>query len=241
MLLLGAGGTWREEMAGPAAAFIPVPPGDVEQLSMVAINPMTAHLLLATLVALKEGDWVIQSGANSAVGEMLIQLAKQRGIKTVNVVRREGLAPILKDLGADVVVVDGPDLKASIKAATNSAKIGYAIDCVGGDTFSRLVECLAPGGTIASYGMMSMESPTLNLGTVIFKDIRVRGFWLSQWYETASSEAKAAAFGALIPMVLTAKLKTRIDARFPLEDIKAAAARANEGGRDGKVLLIPNT
>ena len=84
---------------------------------MAVINPLTAHLLLKSVQALKEGDWIIQSAANSAVGEYLIQLAAQRGINTINVVRRESLVPQLKSLGATVVLVDGPDLAERAKAA----------------------------------------------------------------------------------------------------------------------------
>ena len=75
---------------------------------MAAVNPMAAHLMLESFVSLEKGDWVVQSAANSAVGGYLIQLAKQRGVKTINVVRRDGLADDLKSKGADVVLIDAP-------------------------------------------------------------------------------------------------------------------------------------
>ena len=50
---------------------------------------------------------------------------------------------------------------------------------------------------------------------------------------------KQAAFAELIPMVASGQIKTKIDSRFPLTEIKEAVARASEGGRDGKVLLTP--
>lgn len=34
-----------------------------------------------------QGDYVIQNGANSAVGQAVIQIAKAWGLKTINVVR----------------------------------------------------------------------------------------------------------------------------------------------------------
>ena len=77
---------------------------------MLRINPPTALLLLTDIVALKPGDWVIQNVANSAVGRLVIRLARPRGVQTVNVVRRESLFAELKALGADACVVDGPDL-----------------------------------------------------------------------------------------------------------------------------------
>ena len=239
-VLLAGGGTWRSEIVAPAAAFIPVPPADLEQMSMLSVNPLTAHLMLTTFVDLKAGDWIIQSAANSAVGELVIQLAKQRGIKTVNIVRRDSLIPMLQALGADVVLTDGDDLAERVLDATGGARPVLAIDAVGGETFARLIDTLATGATLVSYGVLSMSPSVLNLGKVIFNDIRLRGFWLSKWYETASPADKQAAFGALIPLIASGQVKTKVDSRFALEDIAAAVTRAAEGGRDGKVLLVPN-
>ena len=74
------------------------------------VNPPTASLLLSEFVDLKPGDWVIQNAANSGVGSYLIQLAKLRGFKTINVVRRESAVAAVEAEGGDLVLVDGPDL-----------------------------------------------------------------------------------------------------------------------------------
>src|SRR5215831_10520535 len=79
---------------------------DIQQGAMLRINPATALLLLTDVVPLKPGDWIIQNVANSAVGRLVIRLARPRGVKTVNVVRRESLFGELKALGGDVCVVD---------------------------------------------------------------------------------------------------------------------------------------
>ena len=56
------------------------------------------ELAVKKYVNLNEGDWLIQDAANSGVGHCLIRLAKQEGVKTVNVVRREGLDKELDSL-----------------------------------------------------------------------------------------------------------------------------------------------
>ena len=110
VLILG-GGTWSDEVVAPEAGFLPLPdmgpvaPEVIEQLGMSVVNPVTALLMLDSFVELSEGQWIVQSAANSAVGGYVIQLAQQRGIKTVNVVRREGLAEQLYAKGADVVLI----------------------------------------------------------------------------------------------------------------------------------------
>jgi trans-2-enoyl-CoA reductase len=238
-VMLAGGATWREELVGPAAGFIPLPDvGDVEQMSMLTVNPLTAYLMLNNFVDLKPGDWIIQSAANSAVGEYLIQLAKQRGLKTVNIVRRASLVAELEALGADVVLIDGDGLAQRIASATNNAEISLAIDAVGGDTFSHLVDALALGGTIVAYGSLSMQPPALSSMAIIFNDVRVRGFWLSKWFEVASPEDKQAAFGEVIQLVASGALKAKIDSRFTIDQVGAAVTRAGESGRSGKVLFI---
>jgi NADPH:quinone reductase-like Zn-dependent oxidoreductase len=106
--------TWREQMVHSAGGLFALPPdADPRQLAMLAINPPTAALLLSEYVNLKPGEWVVQNAANSGVGRWMIAFAKRRGLKTVNIVRRHELVPELGALGADVVVVDSPDVSAS--------------------------------------------------------------------------------------------------------------------------------
>ena len=246
LVLLAGGSTWSDELVSPAASLIPLPdlgdpsPEVIEQLSMTVVNPLTALLMLNLFTDLEEGDWVVQSAANSAVGSYVIQLAKQRGIKTINVVRREGLADELKALGADAVLIDGPNLTEQIAAAAGNAPVSLAIDAVGGDTFTRLVNSLGYGGTVVAYGALSGKPGSLYTPITIFNDIRVRGFWLSKWFETSSMEQKQAAMGEIIPLVASGAIKASVDSRFSISEIKAAVSRAAQGGRNGKVLIVPD-
>lgn len=246
LVLLVGGSTWRNEIVAPASSFLPLPnlgPLDsevIEQLAMATVNPISALLMLTSFVELKEGQWLVQSAANSAVGGYIIQLAKQRGIKTINVVRREGLAEDLMAKGADVVLIDGPDLAAQIASATGNMPVALAIDAVGGDTFSRLASSLGFGGTLVAYGKLSGKDTTLDTAMTIFNDIRLRGFWLSKWFETASREQQMAAFGKIIPLIASGALAANVDSRFSVDDIKQAVTRAVQRGRNGKVLIVPN-
>jgi NADPH:quinone reductase-like Zn-dependent oxidoreductase len=90
--------TRRERMVVPApSGLFALPPGaDPQQLSMLAINPPTAALLLSEYVTLKPGEWVVQNSANSSVGRWVIAFAKARGLKTVNIVRRPEPVPELQ-------------------------------------------------------------------------------------------------------------------------------------------------
>lgn len=231
-------GTWCTHIVAPAKKLIPLPPGaDPQQLAMLSINPPTASLMLSEFVDLQPGDWVIQNAANSAVGNYLIQLAKIKGLKTINVVRRESLIEPLMAKGADLVLVDGDDLVKRVRKATDKAEVKLAIDAVGGTASNRLADCLAKEGTLVNYGMMSGENAQVSSANLIFKDVRVKGFWLALWFQSASKEAQQTLYGELAGLIATGKLSAPIDKTFKVEDIKDAVAYAAQGERNGKVIV----
>ena len=180
--------TWRERMIIPASGLFALPPAaDPQQLSMLAINPPTAALLLGEYVDLKPGEWVVQNAANSAVGRWVIAFAKARGLKTVNIVRRPELLAELKAIGGDVVVVDSPDVSKEIKEAVSQAELRLALDGVSGPATGVLASTLSPHGTLVSYAAMSEAPMSISPLDVIFKPITIRGFWLGHPELTAKS------------------------------------------------------
>ena len=240
LVLLPAGvGTWVTEVIADIRHLIPMPEGDVDQLCMMMVNPATAQLLMTEFVELKEGDWMIQSAANSAVGTYIVQLAKARGINVVNVVRRDTAVVDMKAIGADVVIVDSPDLAKYVHKATG-AKMKLAVDAVAGDTAGRLADTLERGATLVNYGGMSNQPSALGAAALIFNDIVVRGFWLVLWFEKASKEERMGVYASLTASVAKGELHAPIDKVFTLDQIGEAAKYSWAGERKGKVLLAPN-
>src|SRR5207247_4884240 len=158
---------WTQKRRVKGDDVIPIPSRlDLRQAAMLRINPPTALLLLTGIVELKPGDWLVQNVANSAVGRLVIRLARARGFKTVNVVRRESLFAELTTLGADVSVVDGPNVSDTVKAKTGGAPIRLGLDAVSGQATARLSSCLGDGGVICNYGSMSGEDPVMPRGAL---------------------------------------------------------------------------
>jgi NADPH:quinone reductase-like Zn-dependent oxidoreductase len=232
---------WAQRRRGKAEDAIPIPPGlDLAQAAMLRINPPTALLLLEDHVALVSGDWVIQTVANSAVGRHVIVLAKARGVRTVNVVRRDDVAGELRDLGADVVLKDGPDLAERARAAVGSAPIRLGIDAVSGDACKRIGDCIADGGVVVSYGSMSGQDPTMSRAAVNMRGVNLTGFNLGRSLAKRTHQQVRAIYAVLAEKLRDGILKAPIDAFYPIEDIRSALVRAQEGGRNGKVLVLPN-
>lgn len=232
-------GTWVSALNAPADKLIPLPEADPQQLAMLTINPPTASLLLSEFVALQPGDWVIQNAANSGVGSYLIQLAKLRGFKTINVVRRDSALAAVEAEGGDLVLVDGPDLPKRVRAALGDAPIRLGIDAVGGASSDHLAAVLSDGGVLVNYGMMSGQPCQVSPASFVFRDITLRGFWLAKWFQQATPAQQMKVFGELVQLIASGKLKSRVAATYDLTRIKEAVAAAASGERDGKILLLP--
>jgi mitochondrial enoyl-[acyl-carrier protein] reductase / trans-2-enoyl-CoA reductase len=231
-------GTWRDAVAVKAEELVVVPDGiDPVQAAMLKINPLTAWRLLHDYVDLHKGDWLIQNAANSAAGRDVIQIAHELGFKTVNVVRRVEVIDELHAEGGDVVLVDGENLREEVKRATGGASIRLGLNSVGGDSALRLANCLAPGGTLVSFGAMSLQPLKIPTGLLIFKDLRFRGIWINKWYDSATPAERMETFRLLFDMARRGLLKTKVEKAYPLGEVNAAVAHASQGKRSGKIIL----
>ncbi len=243
LVLLPIGsGTWCEGIRASASELIKLPDNvDPVQLSMMTINPLTADLLLSECIDLHPGDWVIQNAANSSVGHYLVTLAKERGIKTINLVRRGGgVALQIKELGGTEVIVDqGQDIEEAVKSIVGGDPVRLAIDAVGGAASNVLARCLTPGGTMVNYGRMSGVPCEIDSSHLIFRDITVTGFWLLNWFREHGQAAVTQRLEALSAHFSAGRLRAEIAGTYPLERIRDAVKKAQEDSRDGKVILTP--
>ena len=232
---------WSQKRRVKADDLLPVPASvDVRQGAMLRINPATALLLLSDVVALQPGDWVIQNVANSAVGRLVISLAKARGLKTINVVRRELLFAELQALGADACAVDGPDLAAMVKEKTGGAPIRLGLDAVAGRATARLSMCVGEGGVVCNYGSMTGEDPVMARASLIGNGQSLVGFILGRALATRTLAQVRAIYADLGEQVAKGTLSAPVEKIYPIEDIKAALTHAQRSERTGKILVAPN-
>ena len=231
-------GTWREACAIRADKLVAAPPEiDPIQLAMLKVNPITAWRMLHDFVPLKSGDWLIQNAANSAAGQCVIQIAKELGYKTVNVVRRAELIEELRALGGDVVLVDGENLRDEVAAATERAPIRLALNAVGGENALRVAKTLASDGTMVTYGAMSLQPLSIPNGMLIFKNLRFTGFWVNKWYDAATPEQRAETFWPRFDMAKRGLLQTKVEKVYPLSEAPEAIAHAMREKRGGKIVF----
>lgn len=213
---------------------------DILQLSMMKVNPATAFLMLKKYVQLQKGDWVIQDAANSGVGNCVISIAKNLGLKTINIVRREGLDKGLKNIGADIVLLDNSELSKSVKSLTNNGNVKLAIDAVGGDQVLRLGDCLDDEATILNYGLLSGKNIEISSNQTVFKRLILTGFWLMPWLQRMDKKEISDMYKYLANLMESKIIHVPVEKTYALEDIKDAVAHAATYGRSGKIIVTPN-
>ncbi len=236
---LGAAGTWRESLVVAANQLLPVPDavGD-ETAAQFVVNPVTAWVMLEEELALKPGDWLVQTAAGSTLGRLVIQLAQLRGYRTINFVRRAEQVAEVGDLGGDAVFCTGEaDLVERVRALTGGRGVAGALDAVGGETGALALHCLRPGGTLIVYGLLGGEPLPLHNGEMLFRGLTVRGFWLAHWFQHTPPERAQTTLRALMGLMAGGALVPPVEAAYDLADFRAAIAHAERPGRQGKVLL----
>ena len=240
VIFLRRAATWATHTVIAADSLFKLPAAiDPLQAAMLKVNPATAWRLLHGFGKPAAGDWIVQNAGNSAVGRCVIQLARSLGIRTVSLVRRTELLDELTHLGGDVVLLDDDAGLAAAKAALGGATAALAFNAVGGDSALRLMNLLREGGTHITFGAMARRPLTVPNGLLIFRDIQVRGMWVTRWIEHAPDAQVRAVYADLAARVAAGTLLQPVDSTHRLDAFAAALARLSAADRAGKVLFAP--
>ncbi len=239
VLALGGGGTWQELVTAPAARCVVVPAAIADETAcQLMINPLTAWLIVTEVLGLGPGDVVVANAAGSAFGRILAQLAGMIGFRLIALVRGEAHRPALTALGvADIIDTTGMDVAAAVRDLTAGAGAYAALDAVGGEDGLTLARCLAPGGTLVSYGLLSGRLLPPEAAALLPPGGRRVDYWLRHWVDHATPDERRAAFAAIIDLVAHGRLRLEVAERYDLAEIREAVVAAERPGRQGKVVL----
>ncbi|XP_051892155.1 enoyl-[acyl-carrier-protein] reductase, mitochondrial [Pristis pectinata] len=237
-------GTWRMEAVGNMNTFIKVP--NVIPLlcaATLSVNPCTAYRMLYDFESLKPGDSVIQNAANSGVGQAAIQIAKAMRLKTINIIRDrpdvQQLTDSLKAIGADYVVTEEalrkPEMKELFKKVPRPR---LALNGVGGKSATEMLRHLEKGGTIVTYGGMAKQPVTIPVSTLIFKDVKIRGFWMTQWKRDHGNDLLKEMISQLCGFIQAGKLKAPNCTEVQFQDYQTALKAATTPFISSKQILI---
>jgi len=239
------GGNWADYAVVPAQDLLAVP-DDLpdEQAACFTVNPASAILMLRHVLAIPKGEWLLQSAASGELGRMIIRLAKHDGIRTVNVVRRREVVAELQRLGADAVIVstEGP-IDEQVRRIVGPQGVKYAIDPVAGETGTQMYQALGEEGRMLVYGSLTGEPIRVGADPrFILAGRRIlEVFWVAYWLHRLDETAQRQLVQEIVTLMREGILVTSAARPFSLDEIGTAVTQAETTGRQGKILLVPQT
>lgn len=234
-------GTWAEYFVTDATSCLPLKKElPVEQAPFMLINPLTAMAMLDVAKA-KGARAIVQSAAASQLGQMLIQFAKQAGVETINIVRRQAQVDLLKSQGAKHVLNStDPNFKQTLTDLAAKLKATVALDAISGNFTGILVDALPNNSEIILYGTLGGQY----MGDIYSRAFSygmktLSGFNLKVWSDSQGMLKKLRLFGNAQKLVSGGQLKTTIQATVGFEKAGDALVHYSENMTDGKVLIKP--
>lgn len=237
VICMAAPGAWAEYFAISEKKIFPVS-DELEdpQAAQLASMPVSA-LLLLNFLKVQKGDWIIQNGANGVVGKILAGLAQERGVHIINLVRSQQIAEELQKTGFEHAInMSENDWKEQVRGQAGD-RLKAAIDVLGGKASGDLVELLGTGGQLVSFGKIASDHLEIPSGSLILKDITVKGFYVTPVLDRMSKDEKMAMIQELEAALLNGKLSLPVEKIYKLEAFKEAMAAHNREGRKGRVLF----
>jgi len=234
----GTFGVWAEYFLAKAAGLMPVPDAISDETAAQLVSMPFSALALLDSLDLEPGDWMVQNTANGAVGKLVAQFAPARGINVLGLVRRDAGIDELSSLGIHhIVSTESADWRARAAEVLDGAEPRAAVDSIGGKAAGELLSLLGEGGTLVSFGAMESGLLQISSGDLIFKQATVRGFWASTVSRTMDAATRDRLFRELLERVGSGDVPLPVEAVYPFEQARDAAAASAVPGRAGKILL----
>ena len=226
-------GTLAEQVAVPIESLAPVPLGwTPEQAAGAPLVYMTAYQAL-TQWGERGPQVVLVTGASGGVGVATVQLARALGHRVIGLSRSPAKRQQVVALGAEACL-DPQDTqwRKRLKELLQDRRVDLAIDNMGGELFSDLLDTLGPGGCVSVVGRLAGPVPSFNTASLFFRRLRIGGVAVGT-YSPAETRTVWAAVVALLDQHAARPV---VDSQWPLDQVPAAFA-ALERGPMGKVLL----
>lgn len=223
-------GTFAEQVAVPACNVFPKPSYvNFDEAGTLALSYLTAWRMLMTRARLKPGQTVLIHGVGGGVALSALQLAKLAGAEVIVTSSSDEKLTRAIQLGAEHTInyrkVD--DVAQCVREVTSGRGADVIIDTVGAATWPIDFSAVRRGGKIVLCGVTSGPNVKTNLQMLYWNQLTILG-------STMGSDED---FRQMLKAVTTARLKPVIDSVMPLESVREAMSRMEEGKQFGKIVL----
>ncbi|MCA8424341.1 quinone oxidoreductase family protein [Burkholderia seminalis] len=233
-------GAYAQERVMPVGRLVKLPDGiSYDDAASVMLQGLTAHYLLRRTYPVKAGDTILIHAAAGGVGLLVCQWAKALGATVIGTVGSDEKAALAKAHGCDhPIVYTRENFTQRVKEITHGAGVPVVYDSIGKDTYIGSLDCLAPLGYFVSFGNASGPLPPIDSkefssrGSLFF----TRPTLFSYIAKRADLESAAA---ELFDVILSGKVKTSINQRYPLAEVGRAHAELEARKTTGSTILVP--
>jgi NADPH:quinone reductase len=223
-------GAWAVLAAVPTGSLAELPEG--LSLAKAATLPIAG---LTALYALEKGGGllgrsVLVTGASGGAGHFAIQLACLSGARVVGLVRREEHEELVREAGADEVVVG--------EVAGDAERFGpyhLILESIGGEVLGDAVSMLAPDGTCVTFGSSGAPETTLDVRNFYLTGgARLYGFII---FHELLTNPTSDGLARLSRLVTQGALRPHVSVEASWEEIGEVAQRLLDRGYTGKAVL----
>jgi len=235
-------GLFAEYFVGPSENCSPILQADLsfEDAASHFVNPATVYYM--GVLAEKGGHKAaIHNAGASALGRMLIRYFKHKGIKLINIVRKDEYIEVLKnEEGADYVLnSQSPDFEKQLKEVVEKENATISFDALAGDSTAKLLKAHPKGSTCYVYGLLSGDVVNGISVMDLISQKTVTGLYIVDYIVELGPQGVGKFFDEIHSLLPTV-FKTKIQKVFKLEQFKEAIEFYHINSSKGKILLTPN-
>lgn len=233
-------GAYSQKRVMPQDTLIQLPESiSFEQGAAMMLQGLTVQYLLNDSYKVQAGDTILLHAAAGGVGLIAVQWLKALGARVIGTVGNQAKADLAKSFGCDeTIIYTEEDFVARTRELTDGKGVQAVYDSIGKDTFMQSLDCLAPRGTMVSFGNATGAVPAFEIGMLAAKgSLKVtRPTLMTYVHDRPMLESMAK---DLIARVESGQVKIEVNQRYPLADAAQAHIDLESRQTTGSTVLLP--
>jgi NADPH:quinone reductase-like Zn-dependent oxidoreductase len=207
-----------------------------KQGASLIVNPLTTLAFID--IAKKQGSKaIVNTAAASAVGKMLVRLAKSEDLPLINIVRKESQAAELNELGAKYILNSSEaDFGEKFKSLSHQLEATQIFDAVTGELTPILLDNAPKSSTIYLYAKLDDRVMPIDQRQIVQQAKQIKGFFLSE-YSQQKGLMKSLADVKKVQKMLGKEIQTTIKEIVSPEQLNNAIEEYKSDMGKGKILL----
>jgi NADPH:quinone reductase-like Zn-dependent oxidoreductase len=227
-------GSYAQYLVRDEHMWLPLPDGvDYEQAGVALWPFSSSHRVVHDRLQVRLGDAVLITGASGGMGQATMQLCKLAGASVIATTRHAGKAAMLRELGADAVVItaDAEGARAEVFSLTCGEGVDHAVDYTGSPELLRFIgSVMRLGGSIVVTSEQGREPVPFLTSDLIRLELNLLGIRGARMNDMLT----------VLKLLGEHRINTRIAARFPLARV-GEAHELLEHSPDlvGRIVVLP--